>query len=365
MQVEKKFMKNLYLSIVLSFFSFSTVFGQSSLYNLSFDNATENGSNFCIEVYISFDAAGDKLGSTNLVFDFDNSVINTPLLQSHTLTLLPFPVYEIPSITTPTDTRASFNIELNVAGFGDPIAAAPGRTLLGQICFDYPVSGQTVNLNWYVSGTSGTVNYLDDESTQLSPGTLDNYSGVPSTFPVEWLGFDAKLYNEDAVIDWNTGAELNNSHFEIERSKDGNVFEKVGEVQGHGNATTTQSYQFTDPKVTELGVPTLYYRLRQVDLDGAYTYSTVVKLSLTDVSFLLVEGNPNPFSNELLVSYTNGSEKPFTLKVVNGIGQKLWTENQQDRIGKIRVNTESWPQGIYFLSAENEGQRLVYKILKY
>lgn len=274
------------------------------------------------------------------------------------------PFYQVPTVTTPNEARASFNIELGSPFFGDEIAGSTGQTLIGQVCFDYPTTGVTVNLDWYVSGTAGTVVYLDNESAQLTPGTLTNYSGIPVSFPVEWLEFDAVLAGEHVQLDWTTAAEINNSHFEIERSFDGSSFDYIGQVEGVGNSTEAQGYQFIDRKVAELGQSKLYYRLRQVDFDGQFSLSEVVEFNLSDLPILQVEGYPNPFHEQLWIQYANISETPFTLVISNALGQELWRAEQQDRSGKVQVQTTSWPQGMYFLSAENETDKVVVEVLK-
>jgi hypothetical protein len=145
-------MKQLFLTSVLVCLSTFYLRAQlASQYNLSFENAGFNGTTFCIEIKLSFDQA-QNLGSSNLVFDFDKNVVNNPTIYSHTLSGAP--AYYAPTLSIPVDGRASFNIELGFPNFGDPISGAPGQTQIARICFDYPVSGQAVSLNWY--GATGS-----------------------------------------------------------------------------------------------------------------------------------------------------------------------------------------------------------------
>lgn len=356
-------MRQLFLTTLFISFLFSAVWGQTAtLFNTYFDNAGFNGNTFCVEVLVSFDDVNNQLGSSNLVFDFDQNVISNPTLSSHTLSGPPF--YYAPTVTVPVAGRASLNIELGFPGFGDAILAAPNRSLIARICFEYPITGQTVNLNWYENGSAGTVVYLDNESTRLSAGTLQNFSGVPASFPVEWLDFDAILVGEDARLQWNTGAELNNRHFEVERSFNGVSFQQIGQVASQGNGSTVQSYQFLDPNVSRSGREHLYYRLRQVDFDGSFTLSPVVRLQMTDLARLHLEGQPNPFRDQMAISFVNPSQSAFTLRVYNNLGQQVWSQSHQTARGQVQLNTRTWARGIYFLAAENEAQRTVYKLLK-
>lgn len=333
----------------------------TSLYNLSFDNVGFNGNTFCTEIYLSFNQS-NKLGSSNLVLDFDKSVISNPVLIVDNIS--DAPIYFTPTLTLSGDKRASINIELRIPGFGDPVGTQLNKRFIARICFDYPVTGQQVNLTWHEDASAGTVTYLDDESTQLLPGSLQGFSGIPVAFPVEWLAFDAVLIGTDAQLDWSTGSELNNSHFEIERSVDGILFEKIGKVSGRGSATTVQRYDFLDLQVTRTGLPYVFYRLRQIDFDGGYSLSPVVRLTLSDLPVLLLEGNPNPFTSELTIQYINSDETPFTLSILNSLGQEVWTTGIGDSKGKIPIDVETWANGVYFLSAENEAQKVVQKLIK-
>lgn len=333
----------------------------TTLYNLSFHNVGFNGNTFCAEVYLSFNQS-NKLGSSNLVLDFDKSVISNPTLFADNISGTP--IYLPPTLTLSGEERASINIELGIPGLGDPVGIEINKRLIARICFDYPVNGQQVNLDWHVDASAGTVAYLDDETTQLSPGTLQGYSGIPVAFPVEWLAFDAVLIGTDAQLDWSTGSELNNSHFEIERSVDGILFEKIGNVSGRGSATSVQQYDFLDLQIAKSGLPYVFYRLRQIDFDGGYSLSPVVQLALSDLPVLLLEGNPNPFTRELTIRYVNSDETPFTLSILNSLGQEVWTAGMEGQKGTLPINIETWSNGVYFLSAENEANKVVQKLIK-
>ncbi|MEM7374961.1 MAG: T9SS type A sorting domain-containing protein [Bacteroidota bacterium] len=356
-------MNRIYLFFVALLFMPSFLIGQqSSTYNLSFANVGYSGTTFCVDLMLSFNQSSDSLGTSNLVFTYDAGVISNPTLSSHSLTGPPF--YQVPSVTSPRGGTASFNIELGAPGFGDEIAGTPGQTSIATVCFDYPVTGLAVDLNWYIDASAGTIVYLDNETTLLNQGTIQNYSGVPVSFPVEWLDFKAVLLGEDVQLDWITATEVNNSHFEVERSFDGTVFEEIGQLAGAGNTPIAQTYRYTDPDVIKLGQDQLFYRLRQVDYDGRYSFSQVVELPMSKNPELVVEGHPNPFVDELKIQYTNYSEAPFSLTITNNLGQSVWRGNRQERVGKFGINTATWAQGVYFLSAENGTKKIVIELMK-
>jgi len=125
------------------------------------------------------------------------------------------------------------------------------------------------------------------ESTSSAVATI--YFG--SVLPVELTRFSGQtIDNRYNHLDWITSAEMNNNHFELERSADGMSFEKIGEVAGHGTSQEAHSYAFDDVNPMN-GVN--YYRLKQVDNDGTYSYSNVVPLTITSTQTLDVSLNPN------------------------------------------------------------------------
>lgn len=105
--------------------------------------------------------------------------------------------------------------------------------------------------------------------------TLD-YSDCNETLPVELLSFSAEIESVNVRIDWATASELSNDHFVVERSADGYEFYPIDTVDGHGNSFQNVYYTSRD---FEPIVGTNYYRLRQVDFDGAEELSYIVAVN--------------------------------------------------------------------------------------
>jgi len=92
------------------------------------------------------------------------------------------------------------------------------------------------------------------------------------TLAVKFLNFYAKKLNASVQLSWSTEEEKNNNHFEVERSDDGRNWKNISVVFANTNSSTVHQYQYTD-KLTVIN--TIYYRLKQVDKDGKFMYSTV------------------------------------------------------------------------------------------
>lgn len=140
---------------------------------------------------------------------------------------------------------------------------------------------------------------IQDTANNIPVGTF-NYNIVihASPLPVNWNYFSATpSANHTATLNWQTLEEKENSYFEVQRSLDAKSFETIGQVVSHdGNVTKAQDYSYVDQSVKG---NTVYYRLRQVDVNGHYSYSRVATVQFTDAA---ADGNifsitPNPGHN--------------------------------------------------------------------
>lgn len=171
--------------------------------------------------------------------------------------------------------------------------------------------------------------------------------GGPGIFPVEWLSFSGKEIETTISLEWSTANEVNNDHFIIEKSTDGSFFNKIGEVDAVGNSQEIQNYQFSD---LSPGQGILYYRLKQVDIDGAFSYSTVLELSVEGAQ--QVSLYPNPVSDRLEV---RGSGKE--LIVYSILGQKLKYQRLQSEFELIDLS--DLQKGTYLIQVLGENQEIL------
>lgn len=124
--------------------------------------------------------------------------------------------------------------------------------------------------------SGGVVTFSGVSLTAAKPFfTLGTISYANSPLPIELIAFQGEARGAVNELIWSTASEQNNDRFEVERSSDGEHFETIGSVAGAGNSQVRNDYGFTD----ERPAPGLdHYRLKQVDFDGATTYSAVITL---------------------------------------------------------------------------------------
>ncbi|TAE52147.1 MAG: T9SS C-terminal target domain-containing protein [Bacteroidetes bacterium] len=210
--------------------------------------------------------------------------------------------------------------------------------------------------------TTGTANEI--RTSVLTPGFwwADNSSVVAAlqptcsfsvtSFPIELLSFDVETEGLRADISWATAWETNNAFFSIERSLDGTSYESVSEIAGAGNSQSTIEYKSVDfaPRPGRY-----YYRLRQTDFDGMFTYSDVVEATFVDPLRAEVKVYPNPAPGEQLqVEVWGYHTYDVTLRLMNMQGKTLWTETPETSAGGIKTTAPlaGLPSGLYMLSAE-------------
>jgi uncharacterized repeat protein (TIGR01451 family) len=142
----------------------------------------------------------------------------------------------------------------------------------------------------------------------LNVTTTDQYGGIttqPVTFtiggtplPVVLVDFTAQAVQQrDAQLSWRTASEVNSAYFEVERSFDGTTFAAIGRVAAQGTKVSASAYTLTDANVAAKATGAVYYRLRQVDLDGTATYSPLRTISFAKIATVRLGLYPNPVAS--------------------------------------------------------------------
>jgi len=185
---------------------------------------------------------------------------------------------------------------------------------------------------------------------------VSNGGSFPGFVPVELVSFAASVTGTNVNLSWMTATEVNNQGFEIERSSDQNNWERVGYVEGNGTTTETKYYSYTD---TKLESGTYYYRLKQIDFNGTYEYSSTVEAVVTvPREFALEQNYPNPFNPSTTINFSLAADSKVTLKVYDLLGQEVVTlVNGELTAGEQEVtfNAAGLNSGVYFYRINAEG----------
>ncbi|TAH42641.1 MAG: T9SS type A sorting domain-containing protein [Bacteroidetes bacterium] len=173
-----------------------------------------------------------------------------------------------------------------------------------------------------------------------------------TALPIELISFDAKNVEGGNLCSWVTASETNNDYFILERSFDGENFSKVAQINGFGAGTTTETreYSYTDTEPCD-GV--VYYRLQQVDIDGANSYSDIVALNcLKSKEALSVF--PNPARAVINYSFYEEEEGVINVQILDVYGKLVsWERNSTQRgANNMQSNVENLAPGVYYLKLD-------------
>ena len=191
-------------------------------------------------------------------------------------------------------------------------------------------------------------------------GTM-NYTVSP--LPIELLSFDAIMNNKQVDVTWSTATETNNDYYTIEKSKDGINFETLSKVDAAGNSYSIINYKDIDATPFE-GIS--YYRLKQTDFNGTFTYSKIVAVnySFTKDGFTIF---PNPTQGEINITFEDLEQKEVLVVIRDISGKECFSkviitqENQQ----LIGIDSEhKLAVGTYIITASSNNKIKSHENLK-
>jgi hypothetical protein len=217
------------------------------------------------------------------------------------------------------------------------------------------LDGDNDDYDFYVyhyAGSGTDINYL-----QINPAAAHTNT---TEFPIELLSFTAKNDNGNVLINWSTASEWDNDYFEIERSTDAENFEVIANVPGAGYSNEVLTYSIQDNAALE---GTVYYRLKQTDYDGAFTYSYVLPITIgaandLQISNVITKGNSISF----VYNNNNGGNTQLQLLDINGRvvkTQQVSGEGSQ----LVRIGMYGLSHGVYVLHLTLNDQIIVKKVV--
>jgi uncharacterized repeat protein (TIGR03803 family) len=175
-----------------------------------------------------------------------------------------------------------------------------------------------------------------------------------AVLPLELSEFNARLLNTNGELSWKTENEINTLSFDIERSIDGISFISTGNVI----ATKTSGvhfYNYTDKKITSLGVPLLYYRLKQKDNNGRFTYSRIITL-LINGGKETVTIYPNPVTDEVAFIIRINQAEKIEARITDNSGRVVKRQEWKLQAGSstLSLDVTGLAKGIYTLEIKGE-----------
>ncbi|MBI3501242.1 MAG: T9SS type A sorting domain-containing protein [Bacteroidetes bacterium] len=218
------------------------------------------------------------------------------------------------------------------------------------------VNGHTIICN-QITQANTTITGTNTYGTNLVGGTQ-----TISALPIEMLSFTGKKSETGNILDWITASEIGNDFFTLERSADGISFTELTRIKGAGNSSAFLHYSATDAKP----YPSItYYRLKQTDFNGDFTYSSVISISdnLHPPDIFI---SPNPAENELFLNFYSDEEKDMQVEIFNLFAQRVVARAVHIIKGEGYwvFDVGALPQGVYLFNLNSSSFKKQIKFIK-
>ncbi|WP_442795450.1 T9SS type A sorting domain-containing protein [Pelobium manganitolerans] len=240
---------------------------------------------------------------------------------------------------------------VSTADFGGGASAPPGNVsnFTNLTAID-PITAEPAPVKYarFTSKASGTTTKLFRVAASKTAFVL----------PLNLLSFNAKAdaLGKSVNLNWKTTNEVNTKEFLIERRTDNSQFESIG-IKASKNVSGEHSYSYTDYTAASGNV---YYRLKQVDNDGKFTYSDVVSVNLSGSA--TVSAYPNPTTD--LLNVEHGPVNGGSLSVFDLQGKVLISQSLANGASSTSVNVAKLVPGTYVLNVTNSGKQTTLKFIK-
>lgn len=180
-----------------------------------------------------------------------------------------------------------------------------------------------------------------------------------ASLPVTGLKLEAYAKSETIAVNWSTATEYNTSAYIVEKSADGSNWSVVANEKAAGQSNFKTNYAYTDNKAF-LG--TNYYRIKQVDVDGQYTYSNIVMVKMVKVSAKITV-YPNPFISQVNLEMNSTNAEVLVVRILNQQGQMVNQSNWNLHAGNNTTtvgNLSNLSKGIYLVDVKKQNGETVY-----
>lgn len=234
------------------------------------------------------------------------------------------------------------------------ISASP--SLKGQVETIESLLENTAKRIQTTQDCGGTANL--DINNNFGHGRINVFAAIAQALPIKLTIFYGKIEDAGNRLLWETELESNTAYFDIERSTDGFVFKKIGQVKAVGFSTFTQRYDFLDKDTAE---GTSYYRLKQIDRDGVYEYSKIITLRRVNRNHVTI--GPNPTEDVVNIRMNIPTSKEVQLDIINVAGQIIQSYNYAMPKGfnELALNMSFLPKGYYTIRASEGNKEIIFQ----
>lgn len=220
-------------------------------------------------------------------------------------------------------------------------------------------SGQ-ITANGY-TGNSENIEICNSVVSQANHGAVTSPTsfGTPlSPLPITLVAFNAQQKNNSIFVTWATSIEINNDFFTLETSKDGENFKAIKIVRGAGFSNDILHYSFLHEKPFT-GIN--YYRLKQTDFDGTYTYSDIIAANVKSIENKF-SVSPNPVSNKQFTISGLNQDENYNISLCDLRG-RIIKSIQTEKANEVKLQFDSeLSNGYYFVVVQSPVSSEIIKV---
>ena len=258
---------------------------------------------------------------------------------------------------TPQNNNASGNYEITLyytdaEKTGYEAATGKDWTSVKMIKTETPVSSfsptspQTEKVKLSTTLVYGSFGEDHTVTTTFNTGFSGfSIGAVEAALPVSWLNFEALYADGNVTLNWSTAMELNNSYFEVEMSTDAIRFIPVGKLASKGNSNIPVSYSYLHlhPRAGKL-----YYRIKQIDVDGKSSYSRVIQININGSGNAVPSLYPVPAANNVTIHFGRPASNAF-IEILSSDMKLVYTEKINNTMLTKSIYTGNWASGTYIV----------------
>jgi hypothetical protein len=223
------------------------------------------------------------------------------------------------------------------------------------------------------SSTSNTPPGLYFSRSGTTVTNTDSYNGGGNStavvgnilLPVKFLSFYALKNDDNAKLNWTVEGDEDNKYFEVERSTDGRVFKPLSKINAMGNGRSVNTYEAVDQRLSGLGAATVYYRIKQTDINGNIVYSSIKNLNATRKSTpVQILPNPAKSTTKLVFDADNAGKGTILVRDMQGKLVLQYNTTLVKGINQQEMNVSSLASGDYNVTVSGDGFTHLVKLSK-
>jgi hypothetical protein len=250
--------------------------------------------------------------------------------------------------TYETDADSQFDLPFNMLPYLGQVSNVASGT---APCFTWNSLSHSTDYEWNMELYDGA---------NITIGPVWRFTTpAASALPVTFADFSATISGKRIKLSWKTMFESNNDRFEIERSKDGANFEKIGQLAGRASSSTTLQYHYYDDQPLP---GKAFYQIKQVDTDARTSYSPVKWVLVNDPRKFVAYPNPVGTGGTISIYLRDETRGPVKIRITDMAGREIFAETRANVAGSFQVNP-GLPQGSFIITLTGDNLKASQKII--